>query len=64
MVSHMRDFTVYILLIFEEQLTAGQQTTNQSCHCHGYARFLQLENKGLETRCGDLILFQTNSIVL
>ena len=26
---------------------AEQKATNQNCHCHGYTRFLQLENKVL-----------------
>ena len=30
-----------------ESQSAGQTTTNQNCHCHGYTRFLQPENKVL-----------------
>ena len=30
-----------------ESQSAGQKTTNQTCHCHGYTRFLQPENKVL-----------------
>ena len=28
-----------------ESQSAGQKTTNQTFHCHGYTRFLQVENK-------------------
>ena len=30
-----------------ESQSAGQKTTNQNCHCHGYTRFLQPENNVL-----------------
>ena len=30
-----------------ESQSAGQKTSNHNCHCHGYTRFLQLENKVL-----------------
>ena len=30
-----------------ESQSAGQKTTNQNCHCNGYTRFLQHENKVL-----------------
>ena len=36
-----------------ELQSAGQKTTNQSCHCQGYTRFLQPENKVL-ILAGDL----------
>ena len=40
-----------------ESQSAGQKTTNQNCHCHGYTRFLQPEDKVLILAV-DLSLFR------